>query len=240
MKNRKYRPTAWVAILSACASGLLVYVVFAFSNATNQFAVYEGRPLAKCIESHRDAAKIQNISIDEFYRINGFCYDSIVSQLLVDEELVRIDNFIFQKYQTRILLFMVVTITLSGVGLAGLQLLASYKLAILGRGELAGGGELTYSRDSISFKSSVVGLMILAISFAFFMVYVTWVYTLTEGGTSTSKPGINSGSPKSQQVLFPVPPSSTIPVPADGPASLAPLINRPDAAELPPLPSRQP
>jgi hypothetical protein len=240
MKNRKYRSSAWVAVLSACAGGLLVSVFFAFSNSTNQFTGYERKPLAKCIESHRDAAKIQNISIDEFYRINGFCYDSLVSQLLVDEELVRIDTFVFQKYQTMVLLFMVVTITLSGVGLAGLQLLASYKLAILGRGELAGGGELTYSRDSISFRSSVVGLMILAISFAFFMVYVIWVYTLTEGGTSPSKPGISRGSPKPQQVLFPVLPSDALPTPADGPASPAPVVNRPDAAELPNPPSRQP
>jgi hypothetical protein len=236
MKNRKYRSSAWVATLSACAGGLLVYVLLAFSNSTNQLAIYEGRPLAKCIESHRDGAKIQNISIDEFYRINGFCYDSMVSQLLVDEELVRIDTFVFQKYQTRVLLFMVVAITLSGVGLAGLQLLASYKLAILGRGELTGGGELTYSRDSVSFKSSVVGLMILAISFAFFMVYVIWVYTITEGGTSTSKPGIRGigNSPKTQQVLFPVP------TPADGPAPPAPVVNRPDAAELPNPSSQQP
>jgi hypothetical protein len=235
MKNRKYRPDAWVALLAAFAAGLLVCVFFLLSNSNNQFTNYEGKPLAKCIEFHRDAAKIQNISIDEFYRINGFCYDSLVSQLLIDEELVRIDTFIFQKYQTIVLLFMVVTITLSGVGLAGLQLLASYKLAILGRGELAGGGELSYSRDSISFRSSVVGLMILAFSFAFFMVYVIWVYTITEGGTSASKPGINI-SPKSQQVLFPVPPLGAIPAPTDGPLPPAPVVNRPDAEE----PNRQP
>jgi len=82
--------------------------------------------------------------------------------------------------------------------------------------------------------------MILAISFAFFMVYVIWVYTITEGGTSTSKPGINRGSPKPQQVLFPVPPSNGIPMPADGPAPQAPVVNPPDAAELPTPPSRQP
>ena len=239
MKNRKYRSSVLVIILSAFAGGLLVYVLFTFSNSTNQFTGYEGKPLAKCIESHRDAAKIQTISIDDLYKINGFCYDSLVSQSLVDEELVRIDTFVFQKYQTIVLLFMVVAITLSGVGLAGLQLLASYKLAIVGRGELAGGGELTYSRDSISFKSSVVGLMILAISFAFFMVYVIWVYTLTEGGTSPSKPGISRGSPKPQQVLFPVLPSDALPTPADAPAPPAPVVNRPDAAKLPNPPSRQ-
>src|SRR5215510_14565261 len=108
MKNRKYRSSVWVVILSACAGGLLAYVFFAFSSSTNQLSIYEGRPLAKCIEAHRDDVKLQNISIDDFYRINGFCYDSMVSQLLVDEELVRIDIFIFQKYQTRVLLFMVV------------------------------------------------------------------------------------------------------------------------------------
>ena len=185
--------------------------------------------------SHRDAVRIKHTGIDEFYKINGFCHDSLVSRLLIDEEVIRIDTFVFQKYQTIVLLFMVVAITLSGVGLAGLQLLASYKLAILGRGELVGGGELTYSRDSVSFRSSVVGLMILAISFAFFMVYVVWVYTITEGGRVNAKPGIDL-SPKSQQVLFPVAPSGAIPTPADRAGPLAPVVDGPEAQE----PSQQP
>jgi hypothetical protein len=72
---------------------------------------------------------------------------------------------------------MVVLVTLSGVGLAGLQLLASYALAAGGRGGLAEGGELKYSAEGVSFKSSVVGLMILAMSFAFFLVFIIYVYT---------------------------------------------------------------
>jgi hypothetical protein len=48
-------------------------------------------------------------------------------------------------------------------------------------GELAGGGELTYSAGGASFKSPVIGLTILAMSFAFFMVFVIYVYTIKEG-----------------------------------------------------------
>jgi hypothetical protein len=59
------------------------------------------------------------------------------------------------------------------------------------RAELAGGAELSYSKDAISFKSSVVGLAILFVSFAFFMVFVLDVYTLKETTTSNSSvPGI--------------------------------------------------
>lgn len=68
-----------------------------------------------------------------------------------------------------------------GVVLAGVQLLASYKLALNGRGELAGGGsEIGYSANSVSFKSSVIGLTILAMSFAFFLVFVMNVYEIRE------------------------------------------------------------
>jgi len=76
-----------------------------------------------------------------------------------------------------VLMYMVVLITFAGVFLAGVQLLASYKLASLGKGELAGGGEIQYSATGASFKSSVVGLVILALSFAFFLVFVFYVYT---------------------------------------------------------------
>ena len=47
--------------------------------------------------------------------------------------MIKRDNFVFQRNETVVLLYMVVLITFIGVLLAGLQLLASYKLATLGR-----------------------------------------------------------------------------------------------------------
>jgi hypothetical protein len=99
----------------------------------------------------------------------------------VDNGIIRRDNYVFQRHENIILLIMVVSITLSGVFLAGLQLLAAYKLALLGKAEFASASEL---RENSSFKSSVVGLVILTISFAFFLVFVVDVYTLKDDSPS--------------------------------------------------------
>jgi hypothetical protein len=80
---------------------------------------------------------------------------------------------------------MVVGITISGVLLAALQLLGSYKLAIIGRGDFSGNTEVSYSRDSIVFKSSIVGIAILALSFAFFAMFSLYLYPVIE---NTSPP----------------------------------------------------
>jgi hypothetical protein len=116
--------------------------------------------------------------------MDGFCYNFQIAQLILEEEAVRRDNFVFQRGENVALLAMVISITISGVALAGLQLLASYKLASKGRGDLAKGGEATITRDSVVVKSSVVGVIILAISFAFFMVFVIYVYTLKDDGST--------------------------------------------------------
>ncbi len=86
---------------------------------------------------------------------------------------------------------MVVVITFSGVVLAGLQLLGSYRLAKLGRAAFGDGGEATITASSVAVKSSVVGVVILAISFAFFLVFVLDVYTIREIG-APSVAGINA------------------------------------------------
>jgi hypothetical protein len=169
----------------------------------------DGQAVSACIEKHKPLLNVSNLTVDQLYRLNGFCYDTIGSQLKIDQEKIRRDNYIFQRNENVVLLYMVVLITLSGVALAGLQLFASYKLATAGRGELAGGGEISYSaQQGVSFKSSVVGLVILALSFAFFLVFIIYVYSFTgdssDAGTR-SKPPI----PMTQRVplnLIPVEP----------------------------------
>lgn len=194
---------ATVAGSLTVAIALVAYGLFFLMTTRFVPPSSEENVISLCIETYRDLAKVQNADVDALNKLNTFCYNSSRSQLLVDEENIRKDNFVFQRHENIILLFMVVMITLSGVALAGLQLLASYKLAVLGRGDLAGGGELSYSKDSVSFKSSVVGLVILFISFAFFIVFVHDVYTLKEGAASTAaQPGISAET--QPKALFPV------------------------------------
>lgn len=96
-----------------------------------------------------------------------------------------------QARAERIVLWMVVIITLSGVLIAGLQVLASYKLAVASKGQFES-SELSIARDKLSIKSSIAGLFILIISFAFFYVFVFEIYKIhpidPDGRAATPQP----------------------------------------------------
>ena len=105
---------------------------------------------------------------------------------------IRKSAYLNQQIQTVILMWMVVAITLSGVALAGVQLVAGYKLAAIGKAAFDQGGNLSIEHSKISIGSSVTGLMILAISLAFFTIFVYKVYFITDPGDA---PATGSGLP---------------------------------------------
>jgi hypothetical protein len=169
------------ATSAAIFSGLTILAVFLFLIlGTTKFEKTQGgidnNSMSECIDRYKEPGSTQPKVMDLF-GLNSFCFVHTANQLQVDEEIIKRDNFVFQRNENVVLLYMVVLITFTGVALAGMQLLASYKLASLGHGELAGGAEISYSSQGASFKSSVVGLGILAMSFAFFLVFVLYVYT---------------------------------------------------------------
>ncbi|MEA3022441.1 MAG: hypothetical protein QOK01_1293 [Alphaproteobacteria bacterium] len=176
--SRLASPAALVWFLGGVLLAFFLYLIATVGRI--ETAVPNHDAVAVCIEKHKATTGVTTVSVGDLYGLNGFCYDTIGSQLKIDQEKIRRDNFLFQRNENVVLLYMVVLITISGVVLAGVQLLASYKLAVLGRGELAGGSEINYSANSISFKSSVIGLTILAMSFAFFLVFVIYVYDLRD------------------------------------------------------------
>lgn len=170
-----------IGIIASIAAGTVLLAVFIYlvlsSNHLQQarHGGVNGTSIADCIEKFRsgtDVKDVQALSV-----LNGFCYNYVGYQLAADEEVIKRDNYLFQRNENVVLMYMVVLITFAGVLLAGVQLVASYKLASLGKGELVGGGEIHYSTTGASFKSSVVGLVILALSFAFFLVFVLYIYT---------------------------------------------------------------
>jgi hypothetical protein len=180
--------------------------------------------VAVCIEKYKAQTAVTNVNVGALYDLNRFCYDSIGSQLNLDQEKIRRDSFVFQRNENIVLLYMVVLVTISGVVLAGVQLLASYKLALIGRGELAGGGsEIGYSTHNVSFKSSVIGLTILAMSFAFFLVFIVYVYDMQE--ISSERGPLRSARPAQQlptnliPVLPPADPPRAPPAPSSATAS---------------------
>lgn len=122
--------------------------------------------------------KPERIDVPFLVQISDFCYGQVRGEDLLGDFYIRKLSFIQQQSDTRVLLWMVVAITISGVLLAGFQLLAAYRLASSGRGDFAQGGELSLDPKSVSLKSSVTGIIILTVSLAFFITYVKWIYPI--------------------------------------------------------------
>lgn len=135
--------------------------------------------------------------INLLWSVYALCDAMTSRKLLYEEQVIRNENFVFQRYENTIIMLMVVSITISGVILAGLQLFASYKLASVGKATFADAGEVTIDSHSLAVKSSVVGVIILAISFAFFLVFVLYVYTFTPVSNSGAA-AASSAQPASQ------------------------------------------
>jgi hypothetical protein len=120
------------------------------------------------------------------------CYSLIQAQGLLSDFAVRKLNF-FQQYRANgVLMWMVVAVTFSGVLLAGLQLWASYQLAIANKSSLdVSDSQFVLKRDQLVLKSTITGLLILLISFCFFIVFVFYVYrfeTVEDHANSASPP----------------------------------------------------
>jgi hypothetical protein len=121
----------------------------------------------------------KQIDVAFLTQITESCYSASRNQGLLNDFHIRRVKFLHQHFADNVILWMVVGITLSGVLLAGMQLAASYKLASARGTDLAIGGELSFSKGGdVVLKSSITGLFILLISFAFFLVFVTQVYDL--------------------------------------------------------------
>ena len=130
-----------------------------------------------------DTIKTLQLSSPDFrsyQEIWVLCGNEIYDLDFLEDFDIRREKLLRQELDERVILWMVVGITISGVILAGLQLLASYRLAATNHGSLPEAGRLSIESGKLSIKSSVTGLLILALSLAFFVVYVKWVYAIQE------------------------------------------------------------
>ena len=122
----------------------------------------------------------ENDDTQQLGKINDLCFQQIEQEDGLTDSAIRRLAYLNQQEQLPVLMWMVVAITLSGVALSGLQLLAAYRLALLGRTPFEQGGQLTVDSTKASISSSVTGLIMLLISLAFFYVFVTQVYKIED------------------------------------------------------------
>lgn len=127
----------------------------------------------------------------ELFTINLKAWRVCAEKLRLGDQLQRariVDMaYLDQFFAGRISLYVVVLITLSGVAFAGFQLWSAFRLSPISSSATQGAAEHGLALDStfsvemgkISVKSSISGVVILVISFAFFFVYIEKVYTIT-------------------------------------------------------------
>lgn len=140
--------------------------------------LYEDFRLNTCLDSHAGGSTVGFAGLTEATQV---CYDLIYAQGLLNEFQVRRVNYQTQHLADQMLMWMVIGLTLSGVVLAAVQIIGANRVYIASGGLRPGAdNEVSIEAGKIYVKSSVTGVAILVISFAFFFVYVAEVYTIKE------------------------------------------------------------
>lgn len=140
---------------------------------------------------------MDHIEVALYYAVWQLCVSQLYSLNSLPDYDVRLEKFVRQGLDERIILWTVVTITLAGVCLAGRYLWISYKLVVAGFNmDPTTDSSLAIEHNKISVTSSTTGLLILAVSLAFFSVYVVWVYSAGDTKIHAAKV-ISSAAPQS-------------------------------------------
>jgi hypothetical protein len=160
-------------------AAILGFAIGLLAGASGRDAPFATGPeplsMTQCITTTLTVLDLKQAPTPEIlHQVLGYCYSLTRSQGLLKDFAVRELNFIQQYRANGVLMWMVVAITVSGVFLAGVQLMASYQLA--GSNQASPATELSWRHDRVVLKSSITGLFILLISFAFFLVFVFYVY----------------------------------------------------------------
>jgi hypothetical protein len=155
-----------------------------------------GHEFTSCIDSTLKTIRISSPDVVAYGAVWRLCGEQIYDIDALNDFAIRREKFTRQELDERVILFLVVAITLSGVGLAGLQLLGSYKLAARRRLKFTEDSTLSLEHDKVSLRSSVTGLLILVVSLGFFIIYVKWIYMIRETGVE-APPALHQDLPAS-------------------------------------------
>jgi hypothetical protein len=145
-------------------------------------------PFHSCINDARQDVKTDILIVETYISLWNLCDRQIYDTLIYDDFAIRREKFRRQELDERVNLWLVVAITLSGVTLSGVQLIMSFRIAMSGKEYWANDTAFAIEQGRISFKSSITGLAILALSLAFFVVYVRWIYADREIGAPMASP----------------------------------------------------
>jgi hypothetical protein len=194
--NHWMTPARWR--LFALAFTLIVLGSIAISMSYVSHSAIEPDEVSRvssCREALLNQTRVANqvLDLSQATAAHRLCYEEVNEEDMLVDYSIRKSAYLNQQKQTTVLLWMVVAITLSGVMLAGVQLIAGYRLASAGKAAFDGGGTIDIEKNKLSLKSSVTGLVILAISLVFFYLFVHEVYLIREQGV-VGHPPVTSGA----------------------------------------------
>ena len=158
--------------------GMLVTLLLLDATDRRFAFLYDDFSIGSCL-TELDAAGIPAADAAARRELTALCYDRLVRQGQINEFQIRRVSFENQHVADRVVLWMVVCLTLSGVALAAVQIVGSLRM-FGGDGERD--SEFTVEKGRVALRSSVTGLFILLISFAFFYTYIIFVYQIVEVG----------------------------------------------------------
>lgn len=207
----------WLALhgkqVVAAIAGLLFGCLIGYSVSGMPITSQPELPsMGQCVSDTLNLFGQKSVPTPESLRdAREHCYSLIQAQGLLNDFAIRKLNF-FQQYRANgVLMWMVVAVTISGVLLAGLQLWASYQLALANKTSLdANNGQLVLKTNQLALKSSITGLFILLISFCFFLVFVFYVYRF-ETLDDRTNPASQQGPVLPMGGLGPPPPAQVEP-----------------------------
>jgi hypothetical protein len=177
-------------VLAFVAALSLVVGLFLGSSGSNSQLVEFAKPpsMSDCMTGTLRVLDLkQSPTSDNLRQVVEHCYSLLRSDGLLRDFAIRELTFAQQYRANGILMWLVVIITLSGVLLAAVQLIASYRLAEASKAIFAGSQEIAIKRDQLVLKSSVTGLFILLLSFAFFLAFVFYVYRIEKPEDSSPR-----------------------------------------------------
>lgn len=181
--------------LGVCALVAMIFYLMGKATATPRITRASlTNDIASCVSHNLSEARKQGASLYAAAATNGLlvCRETTFAALLADEQIIRNETYVLQRDQNSVMLLLVVIITIAGVVLAALQLLASFYIAQAGRAAMAQATEFSVKSSEFSLKSSYVGVVILGLSLLFFVVFVLFVYRI-EGASTGRRPEPNLG-----------------------------------------------
>jgi hypothetical protein len=136
-------PSIFGIVIVLAAAGIVTAVVAWNSRGAPDISVQKPSSMSECIQNTLKFVTKDPVSTPELVKFaREHCYSLIRSEGLLNNFYV-LDMAYVQQYRTNpVLLWLVVGVTISGVILAALQLLAAFQLSMTKNQDMEGGGAI--------------------------------------------------------------------------------------------------